>query len=139
MKFVVLFLMHLCVIGFGQTLKINITGIRNTEGSICLAFYNTQESFGKEQPLFVKTISKKGLTNGVLSYTYTGLKAGTYGIAMMDDENNNAKMDYGLILPKEGFGFSNYYHTGMSRPTFDKFSFTVSNADKTIEIKVKYM
>jgi len=125
--------------GYSQTLKVNVIGIRNPSGSIVLAFYNTNESFEKEKALFIKKISKSGLVNGTLSITYNDLKSGTYGIAILDDENNNDKMDYGWFLPKEGFGFSNYYHTGLTRPTFDKFDFVLNGDTKTVEIKVRYL
>lgn len=139
LKVFILFLLGIPFIGNSQTLKINVTGIRNPSGSIVLAFYNTNESFEKEKALFIKKISKSGLVNGTLSITYNDLKSGTYGIAILDDENSNDKMDYGWFLPKEGFGFSNYYHTGLTRPTFDKFDFVLSGDTKTVEIKVRYL
>lgn len=127
------------VTSYGQTLKINITGVRSSAGSFVLAFYNTQESFDKEKPLFLKKADKTGFKNGVVTLSYENMKSGTYGIALLDDENNNDKMDYGLILPKEGFGFSCYYHSGFSKPPLEKFSFSLKNENKTIEIKVRYM
>jgi uncharacterized protein (DUF2141 family) len=122
-----------------QTLKINITGLRNNSGVVRMGFYINNESFDKEEPLFVKTEPKAPAKNGVLSITYTGLKPGVYGVALLDDENNNDKVDYGWFLPKEGFGFTNYYHTGLTKPNFSKFSFTISSGAKTVEIKVKYL
>jgi uncharacterized protein (DUF2141 family) len=77
--------------------------------------------------------------NHVLTLTYNGIKPGTYGVVILDDENNNHKMDYGWILPQEGFGFSNYVHSGMIKPKLSKFSFTITKDTKEIEIKVKYM
>lgn len=139
MRNLVLFLLFISGIGYGQTLKINITNLRSSAGFIVLAFYTTQESFSKEEPLFRKTVSKATFKNGVVSVTYADIKPGTYGIAMLDDENGNVKMDYGLILPKEGFGFSEYWHTGLTKPTLDKFDFILKNEPKTVEIKVKYM
>ena len=78
------------------------------------------------------------MNGGALIVSYA-VKPGTYGIAILDDENNNQKMDYGLLLPKEGFGFSDYYHTGMSQPDFRKFSFVMGNASKTVFIKLRYL
>lgn len=122
-----------------QTLKINISGIRSAKGTIRLAFYNTSEGFESEKALFNKTITKTTLSNGKLSVSYEGLKQGTYGIAILDDENGNQKMDYGLVLPKEGFGFSDYYHTGMSRPKFESFDFVFGAEGKVVEIKLRYL
>lgn len=122
-----------------QTLKVSITGLRNNSGNIVLAFYNTEKAFEDETPLFTKVESKAAVVNHVLTLTYNGLKPGVYGIVILDDENNNSKMDFGWILPEEGFGFSNYYHTGMLKPKLSKFSFTLTNETKVVEIKVKYM
>jgi len=86
----------------------------------------------------IKTVSKSQASGGKLTVSYD-LKPGTYGIAILDDENSNGKMDYGMVLPKEGFGFSDYYHTGMSSPTFDKFDFTLKNENRSVQIKVRYL
>ncbi|MES2516031.1 MAG: DUF2141 domain-containing protein [Bacteroidota bacterium] len=121
-------------------LKISITGLRNNSGSVILGFYTSDKSFDDEKPVLSKTESKATTVNHVLTLTYTGLKPGTYGVVLLDDENNNGKMDYGWILPNEGYGFSNYYHTGMTKPKLIKFSFTITNTNepKAIEIKTKY-
>ena len=67
------------------------------------------------------------------------LKPGTYGISILDDENNDGKMDYKLIrIQKEGYGFSNYYHTGMSRPNFEDFDFIIGNKNIFVKIKIRY-
>ena len=139
MKAFILSLLFVSLGCLGQTLTVNVTGIRNPSGSIVLAFYTSQETFSVEKPMYVKKATKASLKNGVLQITYENRKSGTYGIAIMDDENNNDKMDYGWFLPKEGFGFSNYYHTGFTRPAFSKFSFDLKNGNKTVEIKVRYL
>ena len=71
--------------------------------------------------------------------TSVELPSGTYGIAVLDDENSNDKMDYALMMPKEGFGFSNFYLTGLSKPKFEQFKFGVSDASFSVVIKMKYM
>ena len=48
-------------------------------------------------------------------------------------------MDYGWFLPKEGFGFSDYYETAMKRPKFDDFDFILTAETKEIVIKVRYL
>lgn len=122
-----------------QTLNIQVSGVRKPTGTIRLAFYTNSEAFDKEQPLFIKTVAKTDMKDGVLKMTYKGLKEGVYGIAVLDDENNNQKMDYGLALPKEGFGFSDYYHKGMTRPKFDSFKFELTKETRNIQIKVRYL
>lgn len=126
-------------IGYAQTVHIQVSGIRNSTGNIRLAFYSNSKSFDDEKPLFIRTVPKKDLVKNSLKVSYSDLKPGVYGIAILDDENANEKMDYGWVLPKEGFGFSDYYHTGMTRPKFNQFDFELSTAAKTVEIKVRYM
>jgi uncharacterized protein (DUF2141 family) len=124
---------------FSQSLKVNIIGIRNNTGNIRLAFYNNSKAFDEERALFIKTISKKNTKNKHIQITLSNLKPGIYGIAILDDENENEKMDYGWVLPEEGFGFSDYYHEGMKRPKFDAFKFELKENEKIVEIKLRYM
>jgi uncharacterized protein (DUF2141 family) len=140
MKLTLTFLFFFSIsIFIGQTLNIQINSIRSTSGTIRLAFYTHAEAFEKEKPFLIKTIAKTTMKNGRIEVSYKGMSAGTYGIAILDDENSNQKMDYGLVLPKEGFGFSDYYHTGMTRPKFESFQFQLNGADKNIVIKVRYL
>ena len=141
MKKIKLFFFLFIVSGFcfGQILTVHVSGIRNSSGTIRVCFYNTSESFDQEKPMLIKIEQKTKMANGVLTFSYSGLKTGVYGIAILDDENSNQKMDYGLILPKEGFGFSDYYHTGMSHPKFESFDFVLKNETKSVEIKLRYL
>lgn len=122
----------------GQTITINVSGIRSKAGSIRIQFFDNKNNFDDEKPLFTKTAPKTNMQGGSLSVSYA-VKPGTYGIAILDDENNNQKMDYGFILPNEGFGFSDYYHSGMSRPDFRKFSFVMDAGNRNVQIRLRYL
>lgn len=122
-----------------QTLTVHVIGHRNITGNIRLAFYNNSQSFDNEKALFIKTISKAKLAKNGMKVSYTDIKPGLYGIAVLDDEDGNEKMEYGLVLPKEGFGFSDYYHTAMKRPKFESFDFVLKQEAKTVEIKLRYL
>jgi uncharacterized protein (DUF2141 family) len=121
-----------------SNLAIKITDVRSTTGNFILGFYKDSKSFKKRQPFKWDKVAKKDMQNGVLVFK-TALPPGTYGIALLDDENNNGKVDYGFFLPIEGFGFSGYIHRGMSIPTFKDFDFQHISADKEVVIKVKYI
>ena len=59
---------------------------------------------------------------------------------LLDDENENGKIDKSLIrMPKEGFGFSNFFMEKMKKPTFDDFKVDLKSHDNKVDIKVKYM
>ncbi|MDG1330887.1 MAG: DUF2141 domain-containing protein [Crocinitomicaceae bacterium] len=119
-------------------ITVKITNIRSKKGRIQLQLYRTGKSFSAETPYKQYYVSKKSLNNKTVTYTIRGLKSGTYGVALLDDENSNKEMDYGWVLPEEGFGFSDYYHTAWSKPKFSQFKFYLS-ADKKVGMKVRYM
>jgi uncharacterized protein (DUF2141 family) len=118
---------------------IRMTDIRNASGSLKLGLYKDEPSFEAEKPLLQKTVTKTAISGGVVVCDMY-VEPGTYGIALLDDENNDGEMDYGIFLPDEGFGFSNYYHTGLSKPKLKNFTFTVTAGQTAnVTIKVKYM
>lgn len=119
--------------------SIVFSNIRSNKGNLRLGIFKTQEEFESEQPFKKISIPKAQLSNGSLSANLQ-LPEGTYGISVLDDENNNAKMDYNMVrMPKEGFGFSNYYHTGFSKPKLSQFVFTVTKGNIKINCKMRYM
>ena len=121
-----------------QKVTITVTDIRNTDGHIQLAIFNTAQQFDDDAPISRKRFPKSNVKNGTLSISLD-LPDGTYGIGLLDDENNDKEMDYNFIgMPTEGFGFSDYYHTGWSRPTFDDFDF-IKKGTKAITIKIRYI
>ena len=117
--------------------KVIIKGVRSEKGKLVLAIFKDQEGFKNKKP--VKKIELNKSESGV-SEIELNLIPGTYGFSVLDDENENNKMDYNFIgLPKEGFGFSNYYHKGLSKPHFNKFKFEINNKSvELIEIRLIY-
>ncbi len=121
-----------------HNITVTISNVRSSKGRIQLQVYRTSESFAAENPYKELYVSKSSLSNKTMTYTIYGFETGIYGLALLDDENANKEMDYGWVIPEEGFGFSDYYHTAWSKPTFDQFKFTVS-ADKKVSVKIRYL
>ncbi len=121
-----------------QTLDIRINGFKNQKGAVQIGIFKDQKSFEDDTPFIKKCISKSKIKNGELK-TIIELSQGIYGIAILDDENENCKMDYSFFIPDEGIGFSQYEHSGLKRPRFKNFSFQINNQEvKVIHIKMKY-
>jgi len=120
------------------TIEVVVTDIRNAKGNLVMGFYKDSKSFSKREPFMSKVVDKTTMKNGTVKFSIN-LPAGTYGVALLDDENKNGKADYGFLLPIEGFGFSDYYHTGILAPTFNDFDFKVGSTDKSVTVKLKYM
>ncbi len=124
---------------FGQTVEVEITDIRSGKGKIIIGVFRNQEQFKNENSILEVTISKEGMINGKVS-TIIELPPGIYGISVLDDENGNGEMDYNFLgIPREGFGFSNYYHTALRRPVFENFKFELKKSQrKKIHVKMNY-
>jgi uncharacterized protein (DUF2141 family) len=122
-----------------ETGKVSLvfSNVKTSKGNLILGLYKDHASFKKEEPYKMISIPKDNYNQKQVKAEIT-LPKGTYGIAMLDDENNNAKMDYSFGFPKEGFGFSNYYHKGWSRPDFSKFDFYHNGQHSTVKITVQY-
>lgn len=121
------------------SLSVEVKGLQNSKGSAQYALYNTPGSIPDES--FKKTfrILTETIINGSSHVTFKNLPPGRYAVNILHDENNNGKIDKGLIFPKEGIGFSNYQSIGLkNRPDFSKASFEI-RADTTISVKVIYM
>ena len=122
-----------------QILTVEISNIRNTKGNICFAVFSDKSGFQKEKPYINKSYSKSNVKNGKL-IVQINIKPGIYGISILDDENKNGKMEYNRIrIPKEGFGFSNYYHKGLMKPKFKDFEFEIKDKDISVKVKMKYI
>ena len=123
-----------------STIDLTITNIRNNKGNIIISMYKSNADF--EDHIFYKKIyvSKCKVKNGTLKHKFN-LPPHIYGIAIVDDENSNKKIDGNFFgIPKEGFGFSNYYHTSLSLPKFPSFKFELkNNTTLKVNIKVRYL
>jgi len=123
-----------------QNVEVLITGIRTEKGQILIGVFKDDISFKKEEPFLGKGFVKNGISNGEMRVQFS-LESGIYGLSLLDDENSNGKMEYNFLgIPKEGFGFSDYYHSGIKKPKFDSFKFSI-NKDQTkkITIRIRYM
>lgn len=119
-------------------LTIEVKELRNSTGTVLFALYNREDAFPDEHyKKYLKKLTGK-IVKGNSSVTFENLPAGKYAVNILHDENNDGKIKKGLILPKEGIGFSNYQSIGLSnKPAFSKASFQLQS-DKIVKIKIIY-
>ena len=120
-------------------LTVDVSGLRNSKGTVQFALYNREDAFPDEhyKKYFKKLIGE--IVNGTSTVTFKNLPEGKYAVNILHDENNDGKIKKGIILPKEGIGFSNFQSIGFSnRPTFSKASFSVQ-IDKKIKVNIIYL
>jgi uncharacterized protein (DUF2141 family) len=118
--------------------EVNVTGIRSLKGNIVINVFKDDAGYNDEKPYKQFTFDKKAMANGTLTVR-CNLEEGVYGITLLDDENGNGKIDKNFIrVPKEGFGFSNFFMEKLKKPAFDDFKVDLKTRPK-VNIKVKYM
>lgn len=123
----------------GFALKVDVNGLRNSEGTVVFALYNKKDAFPDEhyEKYFVKLTGK--IINGASSVTFENLPAGKYAVNILHDEDNDGKIKKGIVLPKEGIGFSNYESINIfNRPNFRKASFNLEG-DTKIVVSIIYL
>jgi uncharacterized protein (DUF2141 family) len=123
-----------------QDVEVVITGLRNTKGQIVIGVFKDNETFKIEKSFLEKRFIKKDIKNREMRVHFT-IEPGIYGLSLLDDENSNGLMEYNFLgIPKEGFGFSDYYHSGFTKPKFDSFKFTLAkDQTKRITVRIRYM
>jgi uncharacterized protein (DUF2141 family) len=122
-----------------STLTVVVNGVRQHKSRVCMRVFSN----GQEFPLGKKGEIQSGctpITGNVMKKQFHGLKPGTYAVAVIDDENGDAKLrtDW-LGIPTEGFGISRNPTVSVSTgiPKFKDASFTLDK-NTTINIKMKY-
>lgn len=123
-----------------QNIDILFSGVRSTAGQIIVKIFIDDKGFQEDRAHKTVKFKKVGVTNGVMAVNLS-LDPGIYGFALLDDENYSNSMNYGFFgLPDEGFGFSNFYLTGLKKPKFDHFKFTLNKDQKLlIQMKIRYL
>ncbi|MDB5411327.1 MAG: uncharacterized protein JWL84_6239 [Rhodospirillales bacterium] len=130
-------------------LKVVITGVRSSEGSVLIGLYDSEEHFRTA----IENSAKVGLLNdrarlvgvsmraivGMQSAVFTNLQPGTYVVIVFHDEDDNGKLDTNFFgVPTEGYGFSNNAEGFLAPPSFKDAAVTLDQADRTIEINLDY-
>jgi uncharacterized protein (DUF2141 family) len=107
---------------------------------IRIGVFRSSEGY-PDKPAHSYSVSKEKLDGGRIIVQISARETGIYGISILDDENENGKMDYRFgIMPKEGFGFSNNPRIkGLKEPPFNETSFTYSGGKKTVTVSMIYI
>ncbi len=116
-------------------LHVIVTNIKQSEGSIQLAIYNSEETFMKDA---LSTQTVKADTSGTVLVVFSDLPYGDYALSIFHDINDNEELDTNFMgIPKEPFGFSNNSMGAFGPPSFEKASINVKEPDTQTGIKLK--
>lgn len=119
-------------------IRIDITGLRNSKGSILVGIWKDKADFPDQAKAYKK--DKASINGNRSNLIFRGIPPGSYAIAVIHDENDNRKQDKSLFgFPEEGFGFSNNPKIKNGPATFEESRFVVASEDMTIPVHVIYL
>lgn len=119
------------------SIHITVTHIRNRKGVMRFKFYDDTTPFPDLNGFLKVVVPKTEMKGDSLTLTLHGFTSRHMAIALLDDENDDVKLDMGWFLPKEGHAFSDYYHSALRRPVYDDFNFFLTG-DKWVVMRMKY-
>jgi uncharacterized protein (DUF2141 family) len=120
------------------TLEIRFNGIRTEEGAMAVGINTSSDGWPKKAQIQLQ-LPKKNMKDGVFVVQIPELPFGILAISVLDDVNNNVKMDMTLGIPKEGYGFSNDAPIRfLSAPKYEDCAFEFTKSMQQISIKLEY-
>ena len=96
----------------GSSLTVSVNKLRNSNGNVLFALYNTEDAFPDEHYKKYYKIHRGKIENGSSLVIFENLPPGKYAVNILHDENKDGKIQRRFILPLEGIGFSNFQSIG---------------------------
>ena len=120
-------------------IRVLVKKLHTDKGRVGCGLFNGANGFPRDESkaLRVAWVPKH---KHVAICDFLGVAAGTYAVTILDDSNENGKMDFNFIgLPKKGYGFSNDAKSTLSPPSFKAASFNYDGAELlTVTIHTVY-
>ena len=119
------------------SLSVHIDGFRNQKGDAGLSVFTSSDGWPEN--------NDKAFAHGPHPFSGTvttitlQVPPGRYALVALHDENSNHKLDKNMFgIPKEGFGFANNPHVGLSAPAFKDASVNVACPETVINVTLQY-
>lgn len=110
-------------------LTLSITNLRSNNGFVLISLYKDGSGYPDNATLAFRN-EKVAIYNNKAVIIFPDLPTGSYGIAILHDENNDQKMNKNALgLPKEGYGFSNNVMGAFGPPSWKRASFRYNAGD----------
>lgn len=121
---------------FGQQLTIVVKNVKEAKGTVRVGLFDTKDSFLKK-PLLKEVVKAQA---GEMKIVFENVKAGSYAISAIHDENENGELDSNFFgMPKEGFGFGNDAIGSFGPPSFEKATVTVPKQNISFAVSLRYL
>ncbi len=121
------------------SVTLHVDGFRNTKGLLGGALFKNKTGWPEDdsQAFVRNAIPVAANSDAVL--TFPDVPAGQYAVVVLHDENANHRLDRNILrVPKEGFGFANNPHVGLSAPSWNDSSVQVTCPNTDVRIHLIY-
>ena len=117
-------------------LHVDVARLRSTKGMIRLCLTSDATNF----PACIDDAHAvtRSVPATTATVTFAALPRGDYALAVIHDENGNARLDTVVGVPREGFGFSRNPVILFGPPRFVAARFTLGDA-QTQQVRMKYI
>ncbi|MEM9016494.1 MAG: DUF2141 domain-containing protein [Verrucomicrobiota bacterium] len=116
----------------GVTVTVTVTNIPGAKGTMLIGLYDSAKTFTKKE---VKGSPKIAVTStSSITTQIPNVKPGTYAVSVIQDLNNNGKLDRKGLMPAEPLGFSVIHEIPKGKPKFSACAFTVGTAPVSITV-----
>lgn len=119
-----------------DSLEVDVEGLRSARGTVRLCLTANPGHFpdctgdATARHVIVPADGRSAL--------FTGLPAGDYAVALIHDENGNARLDRMMGIPREGVGFSGNPVLRFGPPRFAAARFRFDGHSSRQSVRVKY-
>ena len=118
-------------------LSITVTGVRNSEGVVRCALFNSPAAFPKIGQEWRGVIAP--IRGGAANCVFGGVPAGTYAVAFFHAEHNETQLTTGMFgKPQQGYGFSNNATGSFGPPNFSAAAFRYDGGNIALQGSLTY-
>jgi uncharacterized protein (DUF2141 family) len=110
-------------------LSITVTGVRNSDGVVRCGLFNSPAAFPKIGQEWRGVIAP--IRGGAANCVFTGVPAGTYGVAFFHAEHNETQLT-------TGYGFSNNATGSFGPPNFTAAAFRYDGGNMALQGSLTY-
>lgn len=120
------------------TVSVTVTGLRSAKGKVLACLTTREDAFPDcEKDPLARKLTVPAATEVHLDFG--PVPGGRYAVSLIHDENANGKLDTRLMIPREGYGFSNDAPVRMGPPRFERAAFTVEGEPVHLAIRMRYL
>jgi uncharacterized protein (DUF2141 family) len=121
---------------FLSNLTVQIDGLKNPSGQVCLSVFGSSQGFPDRSDRAVKSRCVK-ITDIPLTVTFEDLPAGSYAIAAFHDSTSSGQLRRGALgIPVEEFGFSGNPAILTGPPSFQDAAVLVVGRTTKVQIQL---